>query len=493
VVLAYDETEKSVAPVPLPGPENPAGRLVSLSPDGRWLAGGVCPADSNQATLRLWNLTGATPKAVSLPEEGILGDREHATAPSFSPDGKLLAFQPQGDSGLRVWNVGGPEPQEVGRWPLDFGAWQVAGFSPDGRRLAVARRATAELQLFDVGKPDAAPLASPALPATDTYQVPWSFSQDGKTLAALAWDKDFTAHSVLFWGVSGPQPKALPPRKLDPVREQIGRANTSCRLVSGADGHFRLIALGGPGHLVVDASAPPAKEPISQTPLLRWPGRSDRDALAVAADGRTVASSWYDGSLFVYDSISHEIRLDTELPGCLGAKLHLTGDGRGLAVVHENSVVYLLRLPEPGKAVPRPLDADWLKRVQPLKGAEQLTAVTEELVRRNPWYEDKPAASYLDGTLVSLKLVTDEVTDLSPLRALTGLSRLTLRGSAPGKSRLRDLSPLKELPLEELHHDFRGADDRAVARSLKTLQRINGRPAADFWRDREEAVRAGER
>jgi WD40 repeat protein len=483
VVQAWEETDKGVARVPLPGPENPVGHLVSLSPDGRWLAGGVCSPESDWATLRLWSLAGAFPKAVPLPEEVKLGVSRYSLPPVFSPDGKLLAFLDPHK--LRVWNVGGSIPEEVAQWPLVLDRSNSAlAFSPDGRKLAAARSDNGEFQLFDVGKSDTAPLFGRPLNLEGINQVVlWSFSQDGKTLAALVCDKDYTAHSVLFWDVSGPQPKALPPRKLDP-RERFNLANHHPRLVPGSDGHFRVIAFREDAHVLLDVSAPPAREPIDQNPLVRGMAHGgDRGALAVAADGRTIGSLGDGGRLLVYDRISHEIRLDTHLPGWFWARLQLTADGRGLAVVHRNGVVYLLRLPEPGKATPRPLDPDWLKRVQALKGEELLKAVTEELVRRNPWYDGKPTASYLDGAVVSLKLVTDELTDLSPLRGLKSLKTLTLRGSAPGKSRLRDLSPLKELPLEQLQYDFRGQEDRAVAQSLKTLQRINGRPAADFWKE----------
>ena len=74
VVQAWQESEKEVARVPLAGPERPFGHLVSLSPDGRWLAGGVCPPDGVYASLRLWSLTGAAPKLTPLPADMIIGD-----------------------------------------------------------------------------------------------------------------------------------------------------------------------------------------------------------------------------------------------------------------------------------------------------------------------------------------------------------------------------------------------------------------------------------
>jgi hypothetical protein len=152
-------------------------------------------------------------------------------------------------------------------------------------------------------------------------------------------------------------------------------------------------------------------------------------------------------------------------------------------VVHQNGVVYLLRVPEPGQATRQPLDPDWVKRVQALKGLEQTNAVADELMRRNPWFDGKLKPKFLDGVAVSLELTTDEVFDVSPLRVLTGLKTLSLRGSAPGKSRLRDLSPLRDLPLEHLNYDVQGPEDRDAVRAIKTLQTVNGQDAAEFRKE----------
>ena len=46
-----------------------------------------------------------------------------------------------------------------------------------------------------------------------------------------------------------------------------------------------------------------------------------------------------------------------------------------------------------------------------------------------------------------------------------------------------DLSPLKGMPLKELRRDFQRQRDTALLRTLTTLQRINHKPAADFWKE----------
>ncbi len=68
------------------------------------------------------------------------------------------------------------------------------------------------------------------------------------------------------------------------------------------------------------------------------------------------------------------------------------------------------------------------------------------------------------------------VTDLSPLKGMP-LKSLNLSGAGP-----RDLSALKDLPLQDLWCDFQFERDAAILRSIKTLETINGKPAADFWK-----------
>jgi len=45
------------------------------------------------------------------------------------------------------------------------------------------------------------------------------------------------------------------------------------------------------------------------------------------------------------------------------------------------------------------------------------------------------------------------------------------------------LSPLNGMPLKSLHLDFKPERDAEILRSIKTLEQINGKPAAEFWKD----------
>jgi serine/threonine-protein kinase len=68
------------------------------------------------------------------------------------------------------------------------------------------------------------------------------------------------------------------------------------------------------------------------------------------------------------------------------------------------------------------------------------------------------------------------VSDLSPLRGLP-LKSLSSKGT-----RVTDLSPLKDTPLKTLWCDFVPQRDSELLRSIKTLEKINGLPVAEFWK-----------
>jgi hypothetical protein len=132
-----------------------------------------------------------------------------------------------------------------------------------------------------------------------------------------------------------------------------------------------------------------------------------------------------------------------------------------------------------------------LKNLTPLKGVplESLNCSHTSVADLSPLKGMKLTELTCDQTLVSdltpvrgmpLKRLTvpyTRVSDLSPLRGMP-LQCLRLK-EAP----VTDLSPLKGMPLKELLIDFRPERDAALLRSLTTLERINGKPAADFWKE----------
>ena len=50
-------------------------------------------------------------------------------------------------------------------------------------------------------------------------------------------------------------------------------------------------------------------------------------------------------------------------------------------------------------------------------------------------------------------------------------------------TKVTDLSLLKEMPLNEVWCRFQATRDADILRSIKTLESINGKPAAEFWKE----------
>src|SRR5206468_29121 len=150
----------------------------------------------------------------------------------------------------------------------------------------------------------------------------------------------------------------------------------------------------------------------------------------------------------------------------------------------------------------------------------------------NPWFDGKLMGAFgnsnpdiENGVVRGIGLVTTEVTDVSPVQALEGLIHLCfycydpvndkLANLSPlagmkltvlvcenthvsdlsplkgiqlaelslGETPVADLSPLKEMPLKTLRCDFKPERDTEIIRSIKTLETINDKPVAEFWRE----------
>jgi hypothetical protein len=98
-----------------------------------------------------------------------------------------------------------------------------------------------------------------------------------------------------------------------------------------------------------------------------------------------------------------------------------------------------------GKVSPK-----WIAALAALTPADRLDAVLQKLRDRNPGFEGPCPTRIREGKVVELNLVTDHVTDLSPVQALKRLDRLTCAGSRADAGKLADLMPLQELGLTSL-------------------------------------------
>jgi len=92
------------------------------------------------------------------------------------------------------------------------------------------------------------------------------------------------------------------------------------------------------------------------------------------------------------------------------------------------------------------------KEVAALPPAQQIARVVAKLKELNPVFDGKETHKIENGVVTELTLSTIGVTDISPLKALPHLKRLTLASASPTqKGALSDLSPLKSLPLTWLY------------------------------------------
>ena len=93
----------------------------------------------------------------------------------------------------------------------------------------------------------------------------------------------------------------------------------------------------------------------------------------------------------------------------------------------------------------------WLQDVPRLPADQQVEAVAKKLRELNPGFDGRMTPKLEQGVVTGLEFATDNVTNISPVRALTGLKHLSCRGSKDDRGRLSDLSPLKGLKLTSLH------------------------------------------
>ena len=150
-------------------------------------------------------------------------------------------------------------------------------------------------------------------------------------------------------------------------------------------------------------------------------------------------------------------------------------------------------------------DEAFCKWVAGLPPRRQITTVAAKLKELNPDFDGDihhPLITDPPTPFRSITFTTDAATNISPVRALPALTRLLCTGSAPGKGKLTDLSPLRgmklehldvsnnpvrdvtplrDLPLQTIWFDDRPDLDLTPLREIRTLNRINGKPAAAFW------------
>ncbi|HEX4130375.1 MAG TPA: LamG-like jellyroll fold domain-containing protein [Pirellulales bacterium] len=116
----------------------------------------------------------------------------------------------------------------------------------------------------------------------------------------------------------------------------------------------------------------------------------------------------------------------------------------------------------------------WARGIPSLSADEQIAAVSKKLMELNPGfdgklydYDWKHAPFVEDGAVRHVYLRADHITDLSPLRALAGLTLLACQGSAEGAGKLADLSPLAGLPLTYIACEMTRVSDLSPLKGMK--------------------------
>jgi hypothetical protein len=96
-------------------------------------------------------------------------------------------------------------------------------------------------------------------------------------------------------------------------------------------------------------------------------------------------------------------------------------------------------------------DAD-VQRIAALPAAEQVEEVRKELMRRNPGFDGKVQHKIEGGVVTEYRIVTDKVTDISPIRVFNALRVLDCRGTWTNKVNglLADLTALNAMNLAAL-------------------------------------------
>ncbi len=98
-------------------------------------------------------------------------------------------------------------------------------------------------------------------------------------------------------------------------------------------------------------------------------------------------------------------------------------------------------------------DAD-VQRIAALPAEQRIEEVRKELMRRNPGFDGKMEHKIEDGVVTEFRIVTDQVTDIAPIRVFNALRVLDLHGTYTDKPNglLADLTALRGMNLAGLTH-----------------------------------------
>jgi Leucine-rich repeat (LRR) protein len=108
---------------------------------------------------------------------------------------------------------------------------------------------------------------------------------------------------------------------------------------------------------------------------------------------------------------------------------------------------------------PGPADPAFVERVSKMPVPRQIEAVTDEIRKRNPGFSGGLLPTMEGGVVTGVRLAPEQVWDLTPLRAFSGLQNLFCAGSESKTVLLEDISPLKGLALRVIDVSGTGVSD----------------------------------
>jgi serine/threonine protein kinase len=123
-------------------------------------------------------------------------------------------------------------------------------------------------------------------------------------------------------------------------------------------------------------------------------------------------------------------------------------------------------------AFQRPGFDRWTKDVQSLSAEKQVEAVSKKLMELNPGFDGKVTPTITENVVTGLHFVTDNVSDISPIRVFSGLASLECHGSPNIVGRLADLSPLRGMSLSYLQCGGNLINDLSPLKQMK-LSELN--------------------
>jgi Leucine-rich repeat (LRR) protein len=137
-------------------------------------------------------------------------------------------------------------------------------------------------------------------------------------------------------------------------------------------------------------------------------------------------------------------------------------------------------VPTPTKKTSVKVDDAWLKEVAAMSAEKQVDVVAAKLKELNTGFDGKVVPGVDGGVVTSLEFLTDNVTDISPVRALPRLRALVCSGTL-GKGQFADLSPLKGMRLTNLFFSATRVSDLSPLKGMNLRDLYFwGTPVADL-------------